>query len=376
MDGAARRGVAAVRRGAIICIAPLLAAACGRLQGFGGEQTPLVSFDVVFHGDLAPLRPPGVTDVHALRVALVWGAQWLTEPFCVLPAESPEAAAVIAAGCRDPFGFVPNVVSVGAPIEIDVPATLTLSKLPGVDVMVGDVTARVAYATLVVFDDRNDTGTLDLLRRFWSFIDDREGAPAIVGPEPPDIIYGASFVTMTAPDRRVAYREGGFDALSAFYPRAGCEPPPPGFSVLAAGGFSAQSALAALVSGALPQEDPSLCAAHAPDATTIAIDARAPAEVQEIGCEEPTNDSSVRYLEPPPGPPDLANRNWACAHLPTFETGGAPSDLIQLVVASRATDRCKFLTHYTLRGCREDVNCASPDWDFTASPPAWWRCGP
>src|SRR4029079_11523083 len=115
MDGAARRGVAAVRRAGIIHVAPLLlAAACGKLQGFDGEATPLVSFQVVFHGDLAPLRPPGVTDTHALRVALVWGAQWLTEPFCVLPPESPEAAAVIAAGCRDPVGLVSQVVSVGA----------------------------------------------------------------------------------------------------------------------------------------------------------------------------------------------------------------------------------------------------------------------
>ena len=95
------------RAGSVLCLAPLLVAACGGLQGFDGEAPPLVSFDVVFQGDLAPLLPAGVSDVHALRVALVWGAQWLTEPFCVLPAESPEAAAVIDAGCRDPFGFVP-----------------------------------------------------------------------------------------------------------------------------------------------------------------------------------------------------------------------------------------------------------------------------
>ena len=161
-----------MRRGArALTLAPLLVAACGRLQGFGGEATPLASFNVVFQGDLAPLRPAGVTDVHALRVALVWGAQWLTEPFCVLPAESPEAAAVIEAGCRDPFGFVPAAVSISAPIAVDEPATLTLTQLPAADVMVGDVTARVAYASLVVFDDRNDSGTLDLLARFrpiWS----------------------------------------------------------------------------------------------------------------------------------------------------------------------------------------------------------------
>ena len=365
--------------GSVFCLAPLLVAACGPLQGFGGEVTPLVSFEVVFQGDLAPLRPAGVTNEHALRVALVWGAQWLTEPFCVLPAESAEVAAVIDAGCRDPFGFVPAAVSVGVPIAVDVPATLTLTQLPAADVMVGDVTARVAYASLVVFDDRDDSGTLELSRRFRPYQSSgRDGPPDDNISESADFIYGASFLTMTAPDQRVAFREGAFDSLSAFYPRAGCDPPPRGFSVLAAGGFTAEAALAALLGGGLPPEDPATCALSAPAETTIAIDARAPAEVQEVGCEEPTKDGSVRYREAPPTSPGFETRVWACAHLPTFGTGGGgpASDLIQLVVSGYAGTRCKGLSHYTLRGCREDVSCASPDWDLTASPPAWWPCGP
>ena len=369
-----------MRRVGVLWLAPLLAAACGELKGFEGEATPLASFEVVFKGDLAPLRPSGVTDEHALRVALVWGAQWLTEPFCVLPAETADAAAVIDAGCRDPFSFVPAAVSVGAPIAVDVPATLTLTQLPAADVMVGDVTARVAYGSLVVFDDRNDSGTLELALQFRSFQGGREGPPEIFVPVPgpPDIIYGASFVTMTAPDQRVAFREGGFDARSAFYPRAGCEPPLPGFSVLAAGGFTTEAALAALLSGGLPPEDPSTCAVSAPAETTIAIDARAPAEVQEVGCAPRREDSSVRYRVPPSGGLDLEDRAWACVHLPTFDVGGAtpPSDLVQLVVSGRSSDRCKTVAHYTLRGCDEDVTCESPEWDFTANPPAWWPCGP
>jgi len=371
-----------VRRGGVFCLAPLLVAACGQLQGFGGDAPPLVSFDVVFQGDVAPLRPAGVTDEHALRVALVWGAQWLTEPFCVLPAESPEVAAVIDAGCRDPFGFVPAVVSVSVPIAVDVPATLTLSQLPALDVMVGDVTARVAYGSLVVFDDRDGSGTLELTQRtIRSFNDGRAGPPGSLGGEPLDIIYGASFVTMTAPDRRVAFREGAFDARSAFYPRAGCAPPPRGFSVLDAGGFTAEAALAALVGGELPQEDPGTCAVSAPAETTIAIAARAPADVQAVGCEERRDDSSVRYRAPSPNALDLEGRVWACAHPPTFDAGssgggGPASDVSQLVVSGRTSAPCKFLMHYTLRGCFEDINCAVPEWDFTANPPAWWPCGP
>ena len=368
-----------MRRRAALCFAPLLAVGCGELKGFGGEAPPLASFTILFQGDLAPLRPAGATEDHALRVALVWGEQWLTEPFCVLPAESPQAAAVIEAGCRDPFGFVPNVVSVSVPIAIDVPATLTLTQLPAADVMVGGVTARVAYGSLVVFDDVDDTGTLELSRPFRGPQNPGRGPPEPTRAPSRDIIYGASFLTMTAPDQRVAYREGAFDAASAFYPRAGCDPPPPGFSVVAAGGFTAEAALTALLSGGLPQQDPSTCAASAAADTTIVIAARAPADVQEVACDERTEDSSVRYREPPGNPPpDLGSRTQACARLPAFDTtGGSPaSDLIQFVISGRSTDRCKGLVHYTLRGCFEDVNCAMPEWDYTANPPDWWPCGP
>jgi hypothetical protein len=362
---------------AVFCLASLLVAGCGKLEGFGGAAPPLASFNVVLHSDLPPSSPGGVANVHALRVGLVWGAQWLTEPFCVLPAESPEAAAVIDAGCRDPFGFVPAAVSVSVPIEVDVPTTLTLVQLPAADVMVGDVTARVAFGSLVVFDDLDDTGTLELATPLRAPSGGRQERPPEGTGFSADIIHGASFLTMTAPDQRVAYREGGFDDLSAFYPRAGCAPPLPGFSVLGAGGFSAAAGLAAALAGGLPLEDPP-CSVDVPADATIDIAARPFADVVEVGCDERTEDSSVRYREPPTNAPDLASRMVACAHLPTFDTGaGSPaSDLIQLVVSGRTFDRCKGLTHYTLRGCREDVNCPIPDWDFTASPPAWWPCGP
>jgi hypothetical protein len=377
MDRAARRGVAAVRRRAVCGFAALLVAGCGNLEGFGGSAPPLASFNVALHGDLTPLRPAGVPDVHALRVALVWGAQWLTEPFCVLPPESTEAGAVIDAGCRDPFGFVPAAVSVSVPIDVDAPTMLTLAQLPAADVMVGDVTARVAFGSLVVFDDRDDTGTLELARPLRAPPGGPREPPPEPGGNPADIIYGASFLTMTAPDQRVAYREGGFDAASAFYPRAGCDPPLRGFSVVAAGGFTAAAGLASALAGTLPPEDPSTCPVAAPSDATIEIGARAPADVQEVGCDERTDDSSVRYREPPVEAPDLASRMMVCAHLPSFDTtgGGPASDLVQLVISGRSFDRCKGLTHYTLRGCREDVNCPIPDWDFTANPPAWWPCG-
>lgn len=180
---------------------------------------------------------------------------------------------------------------------------------------------------------------------------------------------------MTAPDQRAAFREGAFNPASAFYPRNGCDPPPPGFSVVSAGGFSAAAALAAAAAGTLPAEDSALCAQLAPDAAVVDVNVSLvpPPGVGEVSCVERRSDSSTRYREPPATAPDLSGRVSACAHLPSFDAGNQ-SSLIQFVVSGRAGDRCQGLTHYTLRGCRENVACAIPDWDFTASPPAWWPC--
>ena len=48
--------------------------------------------------------------------------------------------------------------------------------------------------------------------------------------------------------------------------------------------------------------------------------------------------------------------------------------IIQLVVSGRSDDPCRSLTHYVLRGCREDPTCDVPEWDFTMAPPRWWQC--
>jgi hypothetical protein len=315
-----------------LALATLALAACGKLQGTGGIVPPLVTFNVSFT-DPTMVLPQGIAGTPSLQVGLVWGAQWLTEPFCVLRPESDAAKAVIDAGCRDTFGFVPARVDVSAPVAADGTAALPLFQLPTADVLIGDVTARVAY------------------------------------------------------------REGAFNTNGAFYPRAGCGDPPAGFSILAASGFSKEKAIAATLAGTLPQEDdPAMCS-EMPSATVVPIAAQAPTVVDEVGCDERTDDGSSRYREPPVDAPDLTDRVSACAHLSTFETGGLAgfdggvadggaadggagleTSIVQFVVSGRSTDRCKGLTHYTLRGCRESVTCALPDWDFTAKPPSWWTC--
>ncbi|HEX3762999.1 MAG TPA: hypothetical protein VHW23_30090 [Kofleriaceae bacterium] len=361
--------MAAVSRAAIIAAGAALAG-CGNLSGFGGSVPPLATVHVQVTGDLASVQVPG-PGAPKLAAALVWGAQWLTEPLCVLPTSDASVQALIAAGCRDAFGFVPDRVAVNVPLGPDGTAELDLLDLPAADVMVGDVTARVAYASVVIYDDRDGDGTLTLGRA--SRLGGRDdGRPDDSGVQTTDVVYAASFVSMTQPDRRLAFREGGFDRAAAFYPRAGCGDPLPSFSIVSAGGFSAQAALAAELAGQLPPEDPSACLEQPAD-TPVTVAYRAPGPLRELACEERTLDSSIRYREPPADPIDLTSRTDACASVPDFGTGQAKG-MTQYVVSGRSDDSCVGLTHYVLRGCRNDPLCEQPQWDITKTPPSWWRC--
>ena len=247
--------------------------------------------------------------------------------------------------------------------------------------MVGDVTARVAYG---------EPGGVRRSRRLGharavdaatirSF-DGRARGSTRADPESPDVIYGASFVTMTAPDQRVAFREGAFDARARSIraraairrcPASPCWPPAvsprrPRWRRCSAAGSRRRI------------RRPARCP-RPPRRRSRSPRARRRTCRRSGATSAGTTAASATASRRPTRPTSRA-ASVACAHLPTFDTGragGSPaSDLIQLVVSGRASDRCKGLTHYTLRGCFEDVNCAIPEWDFTANPPAWWPCGP
>lgn len=354
----------------------IVLAGCGDLSGFSGAVPPLATITIQATGDIEAVRAPNAPDPD-LHVALVWGTQWLPEPTCFLPPDSPELAAVVAAGCRNPLSFTPARVTADAPLVPGEPVSLSVFELPSADLMVGDVTARVGYASLVIYDDRDGDGVLRLARPRRLPTGGPEMGPP--DPDPPpssSIVYGASFVAMTEPDTRLAFREGAFFE-SGFYPRHGCGAPLPAFSLLSAGGFSFADAVAATAAGTLPAEDPTSCVETAPEARTIQVPLRAPAEVAEVRCEQRREDSSVRYRRPPTDAIDLANLPHACAKIPNL--GGdpiAPDGTIQLVVGSASDQACKGLTHYTLLGCDDasTLVCDVPEWDYRAEPPAWWPC--
>ena len=400
-----------------IASAAFVLTACGRPVGLDIPVEPLKQIHFLVTGLLAVPGPvdagPSVdadavdadTSMDAggvdasvgppqLRAALVWGMQWLPEPFCVLQGaqpESPEVAAVVAAGCRDSFGFIPNRAAADIPITPGVPATFDLIDLPAADLMVGDITGRIAYASVIVYDDRNGNGVLDFRnpqrqRHGGDHIDNVGGAL--------DVVYGASFISMTQPDQRVAYLEGDFSVLRgvAFYPRVGCADPPKSFSILSASGFSAAAALTSGLAGTIPPEDdPAACAtATLDDTIVVPIPPQAPAALSQLACT--TNDEGgVTYYRQAPADPkapadpqappdviDLAHSTWACASLPRIGTdAGSGSSAQQLVVAVPVGpgNACQTTLHYTLRGCDNDPFCASPTWPAKGTnPPSWWPC--
>jgi hypothetical protein len=356
-------------RGGLALIAMCLG--CDKLHGFGGDVPPLVTIQVEATGDVTTVIPPGQS-APSLNVALIWGAQWVSELICILPPESDAMAAVLAAGCRDPFGFVPLRVAAVAPAEPNVPTELSLYSLPSADTLVGTLTSRVAYASVIVFDHHDASGTLELGMPDHTASGDDGGDDMGDYMATNDIVYGASFNSMTEPDQRLAFREGSFNVAAAFYPRHGCGDPPLGFSIVAAGGFSAAAAIAAAMQGELPSEDPTTCVESAPASASIQVQLRKPDDVRESICAEP-DDITARYLQPPVQAPDLTGgRVRACGHIPDF--GDASANMIQVVVSGRSDDPCKSLTHYVLRGCFEGPTCTFPDWDYTATPPSWWHC--
>jgi len=412
-----------------------VALGCGKPVGFGGPVTPLAEIHVQTTGDLP--QATGESRTPNPRFALVWGLQWMPEPFCFLPPESDAVAAVIQAGCRDNFGFVPNVVGADVPIEPGTPTTIPLINLPAADVMVGDVTARIAYASLVVYDDKNGNGALDLGQPQRQ-AGGGDNADAYV--DTGDVVLGASFSSITRPDQRIAYIEGDSSKLAniAFYPRPGCPELAASlheFWVFSAGGLSEASLVASLLSGfqALPSE-PS-CGVGSLDDTVVTVglgnaqaspppipldaspldaldtldasssetvDATpgspldagpvAGPDLSQLACTTGDTSGFTSYRGPlgsggrgPFGPggkqavlPDLSDPNLfsACASFPSLpgDTASRPSGQ-QLVLAYR-NRTCRTTLHYTLRGCRRDPACTTTEWDNTADPTVlnWWPC--
>ncbi len=354
---------------------------CDHATAMKDPLTPLAELRLQPAGQLADvLASDRELDKLDLRAALVWGAVPSAKRFCLLygselplgPPASVSVTAVAEAGCDDPLGFRPALSSSGASLADDGPTTIVINYLPIASVLVGQPQGRVGYASVVIYDDRNHNGALDIHWSWRNFAygddfgeapDDSKGPgnksagkqeeakepdrkePELDPDDPlgfktPDEVYGASFVSMFKPNTRVAFREGDFGPqLELFYPTVGCEAPAAGFSIIAASGLPTKST----------------CVASALGDEILDIPLQATQTLAHVACR-PSED---RYYDTE-RKADL-ELPWACL-----------SDN-HLVVAN-PPGPCKGVTEFLLKGCHQSAECEEPDWDETEKPPKWWPC--
>ncbi len=352
-----------IRRTSSLVLLTAIAACGGDLLGLDDGYSPIGTVHVKVQGSLSQIdtsrtngNPPRV------RAALVWGGPAKADPFCVFPPTSDDAEAVVEAGCPDPFAFLPAVdenggsvmVKSDAPVSAGGTASFDLTELPPAEAMVGEPMGRVAYGSVIIYHDDNRDGFRDPYNSYT---------------EP---VLGASFATMTAPDKRIAFREGDFGAVSAYYPRRGCPAPPKGFSILGAGGMSRDAIVEALSAKEIPKQDPSACTTETLSDGVITVDLAEASEPPIFDCAAfASYNLPVRYSPPPPSPLELSSFVTAC--IPSAPPAGEKSELEELV-AAQTTPGCKQLAHYALRGCSSDLHCEDPEWDVTKNPPSWWPC--
>jgi hypothetical protein len=321
---------------------------CGDLAGLKDVQGPVARVHLRVTGDLASVRLRETAgEPPRLHVALVWAQSWMqNEPYCTAGPLTPGEDTVVKAGCPDQLRFVPLRVDASVAVQPEQEATLDLTRLPDTEVMFGYTTFGVAYGSLVVFDDRDGSGTLELRQA---------GSPPATSRA--DVVYGASFISRKLPDRRLAYVRGDVGDLE-FYPRHNCPSPPEGFSILSAGGYTPPYL----------GEDPVACGAAKLGEIEVEVALQAPTSVGHVACMPAGSSTNTVYSRPPDQPPALERHTWACSTL------YAELQKIELVVASAPDDPCKGLTHYILRGCRGTPDCITAHWDLSAAPPAWWPC--
>lgn len=348
------------------------APACGALEGWDRPAGAVGVIRGHLQGDPLALRPATAGPPN-LRVGLVWGDDPDTDPFCTEHGRNllvgPGALLTDAAdvGCADTLRFVPSrlVASVAVDARPDAPFALELAALPAADDLRGYGFDRIVYGSLVLWDDIDGSGTLEVVRarrigrgHDGPDHDEREhGAIAYTpaDPESDDVVYGATFLTMTAPHARIVYQEGGANYAFNYYPTPGCSTPPAGFSI-------------AHVTPGLPR---STCRFEALATAEVDLPLRAPPELRDLRCGLPRSMSDVRPGGRGPLPQGLA-RDCLGAHGDpavdaAFDQACAMSCIspTELAIADRRA-ACPGVLHFDL--------WAGDQGDSTPLRPDWWSC--
>ncbi|MCC7381971.1 MAG: hypothetical protein IT384_09085 [Deltaproteobacteria bacterium] len=312
------------------------AIACGELQSVGTDPPVLA----VIRGRVTDPRRLDPEISKTMRVGVLWAGVPVSIPYCnahgPTPLEPDRLVTDLSArSCRDPFEVVPAMMGPSVPFDgVTGAFEIVFETLPSAEVMVGTRSARVAYGSIIVFQDEDGDGVLQLRPSCR----DAQGGATTSG----DFIASASFDRLTETQLRLVYVEGPFDADSYFYPHPSCsELPPRGFSLWTVGSvLESRSQLCHIES--LDQE------------LTIAL--RDEGEYSRLLCRQSPREA---FTEPPPDDAPLG-RTWECTKDGT------------LVVAESCA--CPGLRTYRLSGCAGTLDCPTPEWDLRNEPPEWWPC--
>lgn len=282
-----------------------------------------------------------------LRASVVWGAVPPEQIACLMDPDNEE----LQIGCHDPFAVFPGQVepSVAVPMDGSV-FEIPLLRLPGGEVAIGNGEGLISHGSLVVFEDVDANGTLDLAQA---------GSPVAL-----DTVLAASFYRQGEPQERLIYREGVFDDRSYFYPipQPLCATPPKGFSILRLGDVSRPA----------PPVD-----------RCVLGDVSGPLRVTPLTAAQAQPMECLRPWPPgitPIGEVDFDPGGRGAEDNPDKPGHGSPGDpeggvcVGKDILAIIAPGHCPFIDILALRGCYESFYCAEPQWDSTDDPPAWWPC--
>gem|GEM_PF-2725342 len=397
--------------------AMLASAGCDEgIKALEEKSEPLWTIPIKVTGDISKMLPKKMKaeDVN-LRVGLVWAGVPNPPRFCIEAmmglAKEASATAVAEKGCRDIFGFVPSLIQASAPIGKDGTALLEIEHLPTAEVLVGTPEGRVAYGSLVIYDDRDNDRALKLRRGNHTFTCREQHGPGNRGKSScgPEFEEGDG-------KGKVARTEGGEGSSG------GQATPPAGGSSSSSSGdkggnsgnngegnggdggdgkknnkkdrkedwiwgaswtsmiqphvrvafregsFDVASLFYPTVGCDPPPQGFSLidvsglptassCEVRDKDAGPVTIALEATETVSDVAC---TNDNF--HFHDSRRKPDTS-QPWVC-------TAGN-----RALIAANTPSLCKGLSAVSIVGCRSTAACKEPDWDFTKTPPTWWPCG-
>jgi hypothetical protein len=296
-----------------LCALLVAQLACGEALHFAyDEGPPLARLRATIDGG-APESLSG-----SLRAGLVWAA--LDDVVC--------ASADRVTTCdRRPEDFAARGGSDVVEIEPVFPSSFVvpLMALPAPALLSGGEGDWFGYAELVIFDDGNHNGVLDVVATGAE-----SSADTIVASGGRAAAAEASFV------HYVVYREGALVPAWQLFSARGCVEPPLGYSVVRLGTGD---------DGGCWVGDRAVLMRFAD------IDA-----VRALICAPPPVRSTFPAQEPPAG------SDVSCM---------SPTSLELVIDPSRY---CPDVRRFDLVGCADPLGCDQPEWDLTATPPEWWPC--